>query len=209
LRKLRSLNIDLILSHVIVIALALQSFIKCQRYGSMLVQIVRKTHLLKVGANIRADHYAKGFTGPHEKRKNHEDNRVWELLAVPQYADILECGAADEEGNDGETPKSTLVTSASAWRRELAKWVEEEREDDSEDDTDEPGGASTSGGHRVRPWLPCSLATLFTGESKQPPRQRRQPFDHEALLMELLAAEHDSKEPDDGALEGSGDDYEA
>jgi hypothetical protein len=45
--------------------------------------------------------------------------------------------------------------------------------------------------------------------ASNPPCQCCQPFDHEALLMELLAAEHDSKEPDDGALEGSGDDYEA
>ena len=123
--------------------------------------------------------------------------------------DILECGAANDEGEDGEAPKSALVTSASTWRRELAKWVEEEREDGSEDDSDELGGASKSGGRRIRPWLPCSLANLFTGEIKRSPRQRRQPFDREALLMELLAAEHDSEEPDDGALEGSGDDYGA
>jgi hypothetical protein len=109
--------------------------------------------------------YCKGCI----QQKNYEDNQVQGLLTVPRYADILECGAADEEGNDGETPKSALVTSASAWCCELAKWVEEEKEADSEDDTDEPGGASTSGGRRVRPWLPCSLATLFTGESKQPP----------------------------------------
>ena len=41
--------------------------------------------------------------------------------------------------------------------------------------------------------------------------QGRQSFDQEALLMELflLAAEHDDEEPDDGVLEGSGDDYGA
>lgn len=119
----------------------------------------------------------------------------------------MECGAADEEGEDEQTLKSALVTSASVWRRELAKWVEEEREN-SEDDSDERR-ASTSGQHRVRSWLPCSLSTLFTGESKRPVVQHRQPFDREALLMELLAAEHDDEEPDDGALEGSGDDYGA
>ena len=66
-----------------------------------------------------------------------------------------------------------------------------------------------SGQRHVRSWLPCSLADLFKGESKRPVVQRRQPFDHEALLMELLVAEHDDEEPDDGALEGSGDDYGA
>ena len=39
--------------------------------------------------------------------------------------------------------------------------------------------------------------------------QRRQPFDREALLMKLLATEHDDEEPDDDALEGSSDDYGA
>jgi hypothetical protein len=37
--------------------------------------------------------------------------------------------------------------------------------------------------------------------------QRR--FDEETLLMELLAAEHDDEPFDDGALEASGDDYDA
>ena len=74
---------------------------------------------------------------------------------------------------------------------------------------DELAGASTSGQRRVRSWLPCTLAALFKGESKRPVVQRRQPFDREALLMELLAAEHDDEEPDDGTLEGSGDDYGA
>ena len=123
----------------------------------------------------------------------------------------MECGAADEEGEEGEeTLRSALVTSASAWRRELAKWIEEEREN-SKDDSDElpVAGASMSGQRHVRSWLPCSLADLFKGESKQPVVQRRQPFDREALLMELLAAEHDDEEPDDGALEGSGDGYGA
>lgn len=100
----------------------------------------------KVGANIQADHYAQGFTESCKKCKNHENDQIWQLLAVPWYADILECGAADDEDKDYEAPKSALVTSASTWHHELAKWVEEEREDSSEDDSDEVGGASTSGG---------------------------------------------------------------
>jgi len=120
----------------------------------------------------------------------------------------LECGAADE-GKDDEAPKSVLVTSASAWHHELAKWVEEEREEDLDDDSDELGRVSMSGGCHVKPWLPCSLANLFMGKSKQTPHQHHQPFDCEALLMELLAIEHDSEEPDDGTLEGLGDDYRA
>ncbi|KAF8235311.1 hypothetical protein L208DRAFT_1376539 [Tricholoma matsutake] len=67
-------------------------------------------------------------------------------IVVNQVGYILECGAADDEDKDYEAPKSALVTSASTWHHELAKWVEEEREDSSEDDSDEVGGASTSGG---------------------------------------------------------------
>jgi hypothetical protein len=91
----------------------------------------------------------------------------------------------------------------------LAKWVKEEREGKSEEESDDLGlgGTSTLQGCHIRLWLPCSLATLFRGASKQPTSHCCQPFDHEALLMELLAAEHDNEEPDDGALEGSGDDY--
>ena len=101
--------------------------------------------------------------------------RNFSLLAVPQYADILECGAADEEGEEGEeTLRSALVTSASAWRCELAKWIEEEREN-SEDDSDElPGaGASTSGQRRVRSRLSRGRSwTLRTRVRVQVQKQR-------------------------------------
>ncbi|KAJ7200392.1 hypothetical protein GGX14DRAFT_372285, partial [Mycena pura] len=55
-----------------------------------------------------------------------------------------------------------------------------------------------------------SLALLFGGKVANPvgkPRQKQ--FTREALMMELLAAEDSDEEPDDGALSGSGDDYEA
>ena len=44
---------------------------------------------------------------------------------------------------------------------------------------------------------------------KNPPVTRcpRKVFNREELLMELIAAEHSDEEPDDGELEGSGDDY--
>jgi hypothetical protein len=59
----------------------------------------------------------------------------------------------------------------------------------------------------VRKWLPCTLERLFGGEIANPPhRAPRKAFIREELLMELLAAEHSEEEPDDGELEGSGDD---
>ncbi|KAJ7102013.1 hypothetical protein C8R44DRAFT_809010, partial [Mycena epipterygia] len=39
-------------------------------------------------------------------------------------------------------------------------------------------------------------------------RRYRCPFTEEERLMELLGAENSDEEPDDGELEGSGDDYD-
>ncbi|KAJ7883681.1 hypothetical protein B0H14DRAFT_2248190, partial [Mycena olivaceomarginata] len=54
------------------------------------------------------------------------------------------------------------------------------------------------------------LSKLFCEDAPRPAdhRTRHTTFDREQLLMELLAAEHSSEEPDDGELSGSGDDYE-
>ncbi|KAJ6616189.1 hypothetical protein B0H10DRAFT_2029296, partial [Mycena sp. CBHHK59/15] len=58
-------------------------------------------------------------------------------------------------------------------------------------------------------WLPCPFSRLFGGAIPQPPAcAPRKAFTQQQLLMELLAAEHSDEEPDDGELEGSGDDYD-
>jgi hypothetical protein len=86
----------------------------------------------------------------------------------------------------------------------MEKWIEEEREV-SEDDTDTIMG---TGEWQSKPWLLRSLDLLFGGQAWQPLGcLKRQPFDEEAWMMELLAAEYDDEPPDDGELEGSGDDY--
>ncbi|KAJ7224683.1 hypothetical protein GGX14DRAFT_651370 [Mycena pura] len=59
---------------------------------------------------------------------------------------------------------------------------------------------------------PAVLSTLFSGTPERMigrPAWRLKVVSEEALYMELLAAEHSDKAPDAGALEGSGDDYEA
>ena len=70
-----------------------------------------------------------------EKRKNHESDRVRQLLAVPRYADILESRAADHEGKDLKvcTRDISMASRASkiGWR-----WS---RKRNSEDDSHEPG----------------------------------------------------------------------
>jgi hypothetical protein len=89
----------------------------------------------------------------------------------------------------------------------LAKWIDDKRKDTSYEDfeLDRPTGISGASGRRTQQLLPCSLAILFKGGSKRPAGQRSRPPDREALLMELLAAEHDDEAPDYGALsEGSG-----
>jgi hypothetical protein len=59
---------------------------------------------------------------------------------------------------------------------------------------------------------PCkSLWWQFGGIISRPigkPALRSQVVLEESLSMELLAAEHSDEEPDTGALEGSGDDFE-
>jgi hypothetical protein len=89
---------------------------------------------------------------------------------------------------------------------------------ESDDTTNDTGSGPTDSARtvlqppapeRCARWLPCPLSRLFGGKIPQPPeRARRQAFSWEELLMQLLAAEHLEEEPDDGELEGSGDDYE-
>ncbi|KAJ7858884.1 hypothetical protein B0H13DRAFT_1459900, partial [Mycena leptocephala] len=54
------------------------------------------------------------------------------------------------------------------------------------------------------------LASLFAGVASNPITLtcRDRVVSEESLYMELLAAEHNDKEPDAGAQEGFGDDYD-
>jgi hypothetical protein len=86
----------------------------------------------------------------------------------------------------------------------MQKWIEEEREGES--DADQP---ITDTKQPSKPWMPQPLALLFGGKATQPLGCcKQQPLDEEAWMMELLAAEYEDEPPDDGKLEGSGDDYE-
>jgi hypothetical protein len=60
----------------------------------------------------------------------------------------------------------------------------------------------------AKPWLPRSLKNLFGVGAKRPLKAVRKTFDHETLLMELLAAEYDDEPLDDGEKEGSDDDFD-
>jgi hypothetical protein len=162
----------------------------------------------QVGADIRASHKAEeGLFKECGKRKNHNDNCVKELIAVPCYANALESDDEEDDGNTGTIrPRQVLVKSKEIWRKVLLKWVLDAWEADghSEDEeADEPVRACEN-------WLPLPLSKLFGEDAPRPADHRtcRTTFDRKQLLMELLAAEHSSKELDDGELSGSGDDYE-
>ena len=164
--------------------------------------------MIQIGASIRAEHINTGLSKPRQKRKNHDSEHVDTLPSVPRYADLLledsgpEDSLPDQDGpnSSSSSSRSVLVASGTSWRREMKKWMEDERENDKNDGHQQ--------GHATRTrWLPRSLVLLFGGTATRPIRQPRRDFTRETLLMELLAAECEDEIPDDGELEGSGDDY--
>jgi len=151
------------------------------------------------------------------KRQNHDKTKVRELLVVPRYADLLVEDGEGEESASEEVllkPQSALVKSREGWRKEMAKWIREEQE--KSDDSDNEELANVTYGRQRSRWLPRSLDLLFAGRKEidideQIRRNRRkQAHTEEARLMELLADEEadEDRVPDDGELEGSGDDFE-
>lgn len=88
------------------------------------------------------------------------------------------------------------------------KWTDD-RQNDEGSDSDSEMVPSITGGHWQKYWLLQPLASLFGGKLNKPVEcPQRHQFNEETLLMELLAAEHEDEAPDDGALEGSGDEFE-
>ncbi|KAF8883349.1 hypothetical protein CPB84DRAFT_1750692 [Gymnopilus junonius] len=182
------------------------------------LKLPRLEKMAKVSADIRASHKEAGFIEECAKRKNHNDAKVAELLAVPRYADLVEeeANLSDEKEEGISKVQSGLVKSHEGWQKEMAKWVQMEWEhsDDSDDDDDELG--NTMYGHQRSKWLPRSLELLFGGRKETDIDEqlrrglRRQAYSEEARLMELLANEEEDEERilDDGELEGSSDDFE-
>ncbi|KAJ6562979.1 hypothetical protein B0H10DRAFT_2239676 [Mycena sp. CBHHK59/15] len=67
-----------------------------------------------------------------QSRKNHDESRVTvarvaQLIAVPQYADILEND--EESGDEAEHTSSRLVNSRSAWRKVFASALTDAEKD--------------------------------------------------------------------------------
>ncbi|KAF8903395.1 hypothetical protein CPB85DRAFT_1377091 [Mucidula mucida] len=146
-----------------------------------------------VGAGIRNEHVRTRLVAARQKRKNHNSERVASLLEVPQYADLL-------DDSNGSNTDATILNRTD-WRNEIKKWVEEEQAASNEDinmSSDEEGVPGTSatasrGPSKSRKVLPATLRKLFGGDGVARP---------------LLQAEYAEEAPNDGALEGSGDDFE-
>ena len=143
-----------------------------------------------------------GLQEKRKKRKNHDDEKVEQLLEVPRYELAVD---DDDEVEDDAGPKSKFVKSRAAWRKELEKWKGDEAD---RSDSDEENINLHAGGR----WLPITLENLFGGTVRKPieeymTRRAHRRFDEEVLQMELIAAEYSDEPPDDGELEGSGDDY--
>ncbi|KAJ7876356.1 hypothetical protein B0H14DRAFT_2501398 [Mycena olivaceomarginata] len=123
-----------------------------------------------------------------------------------------------------ERVSSRLVNSRAAWRKVYTSWAVEARRAELADDLEgssDDDSADARNPNASRPvaeppapersgrWLPCPFSRLFGGGIARPPtRASRKAFTKQQLLMELLAAEHSDEEPDNGELEGSGDDYD-
>jgi hypothetical protein len=151
-------------------------------------------------------------------------NKVAELLKVPQYADLLDDDNDADANKDGEelsVSQSGLVKSHKGWRKKMAKWVQEEQArselSNSVDDSDEEEQLqNVTYGQQQSKWLPRSLKLLFTGhkESEIDEQLRhtrwQQAYMEEARLMELLADEEADEDriPDDGELDRSGDNFD-
>jgi len=171
----------------------------------------------QVGADIRSSQKEAGLVEERKKRKNHEGKKVAELLKVPRYADVLEKYVDTNEDGDGSSrrPQSALVRSREGWRKEMARWVQEEQAR-SEDSDEGEELLNIAYGRQRSKWLPRSLELLFGGrkeldiDEQLRRTRRRQAYTEEAQLMELLVDEEadDERIPDDGELEGSGDDFE-
>ncbi|KAJ7300515.1 hypothetical protein DFH08DRAFT_828403 [Mycena albidolilacea] len=169
----------------------------------------------------RLEHWFSDFLN----KKNKKRNRLG-LAKMAQQAKKLLSVPRDTDNSDNEGGKtSVVVQTSSAWRKQVAEWQAEMRELDmvftcegvADKDKDLPSSIplpplnSVSTCHCAPcSWFPTTLASLFGGvvENLFTLACRERVVSEESLYMELLAAEHSDEEPDVGAQEGSGDDYE-
>ncbi|KAJ7892148.1 hypothetical protein B0H14DRAFT_2560516 [Mycena olivaceomarginata] len=96
---------------------------------------------------------------------------------------------------------------AEGWRVELRKWVSDAQaaeQDEATDKEDEPIPAKVP---KVK-WTKTTFAVLFGDVVKKPVvKLAKADLAREAALMKALAEAEEDARLDDGAMEGSGDEY--
>lgn len=178
------------------------------------VQLSKLEKMSKVGALLRSDRHSQTDTSHvHRKRKNHANDKVASLLHIPCYADILNLSGdtpqvVEDTENLDTACHNIFITSSKSWRMDLAKWVGDEQAQELWSDMDDEE-VELASARRRHGGVAMTLAKLFGGNTSRPvTRQPQTTHTKESLLMELMEAEYDGEAPDDGALEGSGDDFD-
>ncbi|KAF5336780.1 hypothetical protein D9758_017706 [Tetrapyrgos nigripes] len=174
--------------------------------------------LMKIGANLKARQIEDGLKDIRKSCHNYDDDRASQLLTVPRYADLLQNppGAEDEPATAFNAQRqSRLVRNCSMWRQQVLEWTTQAQEQELADQSDDDSPSLPT-----RSWLPRSLELLFLEkkttaeangtvilESGTRRTRRRVEYNEEILRMELLQLEEEEEMLDDGAKEGSGDEY--
>ncbi|KAJ7018009.1 ribonuclease H-like domain-containing protein [Mycena alexandri] len=158
------------------------------RLGTVKLGKMSKVTLI-LSSDIRQENLTAGLIHERAARNVHDPAKVSGLLSVPMYADALDPDE-DEEGK----PRSNLVRTAGGWR------AEEQEEELLANVTDEEESGVDSGPEPKAQKPPRKPKSFFSALPRT--------FTREALLMQLLAAEESDESPDDGALSGSGDEFE-
>ena len=152
-----------------------------------------------MGSDIKSQHQAEGLEKTRCKQSVHKSTET--LLAVPRYLDLLEDQYHEDESERGRV----LVSSASGWHIEMAKWIAEAREAELEESDDDGERKDVMDDRQcaktVWKWKPITLALLFGGEKPRWSRLPPEEVDAESQLMEALAELEEDKWLDDGEVE--------
>lgn len=157
-----------------------------------------------MGADIKAEHVAKGFTKKRAARTVYKSTAS--LLAVPRYCDLL----GDQDDEDETERRKMLVSSGNGWRAEIAKWIGDARDSKAEEIADDAEEAAALRAaricNRVLSWKLMSLKVLFGRLTNWFSGLSVEEVNAEVELMEELANIEEDERLDDGGIEIDNDD---
>ena len=167
-----------------------------------------------MGADIKLEQYNEGLVKHHNKHTNHKSMSI--LLAVPQYSDLLDDQADEDENECG----CLLVNTAEGWWTEMAKWIAALRVANAAEGIEDAVEAVAVAVATARQglqapavpthskWKTETLEKLFGGKAQHPPWLVPAEIEVEAALMQALAELEKDKQLDDGEVEiASEDEY--